>query len=103
MTDQSEFPALALVTALYIKGGIRSAEMGSVAFAHRDKATGEMVYPVLELVRLTLPRRVYTQRHLDHVIETVVALKERRDELEGYRIVYKAPHLRYFTARFEPL
>jgi len=100
---QSEFPALALVTALYIKGGIRSAEMGSVAFAQRDKATGEMVYPVLELVRLTLPRRVYTQRHLDHVIETVVALKERRDELEGYRIVYEAPYLRHFTARFEPL
>jgi len=54
-------------------------------------------------VRLTLPRRVYTQRHLDHIIETVVALKERRDELEGYRIVYEAPYLRHFTARFEPL
>ena len=102
MTDQSEFPALALVSALYQRRHPKRGN-GQVAFAHRDKATGEMVYPVLELVRLTLPRRVYTQRHLDHAIETVVALKERRDELEGYRIVYKAPYLRHFTARFEPL
>jgi tryptophanase len=100
---QSEFPGLALANALYVEGGIRGVEIGSVMFAHRDETTGQMVYPTLELVRLALPRRVYTQRHMDYVVETVTALKRRRRELEGYRITYEAPHLRHFTARFEPL
>ena len=100
---QPEFPALALANALYIEGGIRALELGSVAFAQKDETTGETVYPALEMVRLTLPRRVYTQRHLDFVVETVAALYERRKELKGYRIVYEAPYLRHFTARFEPL
>ncbi len=100
---QSEFPALALANALYIEGGIRGVEIGSVMFAYKDETTGQTIYPALELVRLALPRRVYTQRHLDYVIESVVALKERRQELSGYRITYQAPYLRHFTARFEPL
>jgi tryptophanase len=100
---QPELPALALANALYIEGGIRGVELGSVVFARKDEITGEMIYPALELVRLALPRRVYTQRHLDYVVETVAALKEGRDELAGYRFVYEAPYLRHFTARFEPL
>ena len=100
---QSELPALALANALYVEGGIRGVEIGSVMFAHLDETTGKTVYPALELVRLALPRRVYTQRHLDYVIETIVALDKRRQELKGYRITYEAPYLRHFTARFEPL
>jgi tryptophanase len=100
---QAEFPALALLNALYVEGGIRGVEIGSVMFAQKDETSGEMIYPELELVRLALPRRVYTQRHLDYVVETVVALQDRRASLRGYRITYEAHYLRHFTARFEPL
>ena len=100
---QPEFPALALANALYVQGGIRGVEIGSVMFAHKDETTGEVTYPALELVRLALPRRVYTRRHLDYVVETIVALKAKRQDLRGYRIVYEAPYLRHFTAQFEPL
>jgi tryptophanase len=100
---QPEFPALALANALYIQGGIRGVEIGSVMFAHKDETTGEVAYPALELVRLALPRRVYTRRHLDYVVETIVALKAKRQDLRGYRVVYEAPYLRHFTAQFEPL
>ena len=100
---QPEFPALALANALYVQGGIRGVEIGSVMFAHKDETTGEVTYPALELVRLALPRRVYTQRQLDYVVETIVALKAKRQNLRGYRIVYEAPYLRHFTAQFEPL
>ena len=100
---QAQFPALALVNALYVEGGIRGVEIGSVMFAQKEKSTGQITYPALELVRLTLPRRVYTQRHLDYVIETTAALKKHRETLKGYHITYEAPYLRHFTARFAPL
>jgi tryptophanase len=100
---QSELPGQALVCALYVEGGIRGVEIGSVMFAHEDAATGETVYPDLELVRLAIPRRVYTQAHLDYVVETCRTLYERREELTGLRYTYAPRLLRHFTARFEPL
>lgn len=98
-----EFPGQSLVIELYRRGGIRAVELGSVAFAHPDPDTGEIVHPPLELVRLALPRRVYTQSHLDYVIETLAEIADHRSELHGVRIVQEPPLLRHFTARFEPL
>jgi len=98
---QSQFPAQALAAQLYMEGGIRGVEMGSVMFAHEDPETGQMVYPDLELVRLAIPRRVYTQTHLDYVAETIIELYQRRDRIRGMEIVYEAPFLRHFTARFK--
>jgi tryptophanase len=95
------FPAQSLCVALYRAGGIRSAEIGGVAFALQDAETGEWTYPDLELVRLTLPRRVYTQSHLDYVVRVVADLWQRRAEISGLRIVYQTRFLRHFTARFE--
>lgn len=98
---QDEFPAQALAAALYVDSGVRGMERGIVS-AGRDK-DGRHRYPKLELVRLTIPRRVYTDRHLDLVAESVVRLYEKRDKISGLRIVYEPPALRFFTARFEPL
>ena len=100
---QSELPGQALVCALYLEGGIRGVEIGSVMFAREDPEMDEMVYPDLELVRLAIPRRVYTQAHLDYVVETCVEIYERREEIGGLRFTYAPELLRHFTARFEPL
>ncbi len=99
----AEFPGQALGAGLYLEGGVRGVEIGSVMFAHPDPQTGETIYPQLELVRLAIPRRVYTQSHLDYVVDTLVSLAKKRDQLRGYRLVYAPPLLRHFTARFEPL
>ena len=99
----SEFPGQALVVELYREGGVRGVELGSLAFAHADPETGEVVHPKMELVRLAVPRRVYTYSHLDWVAETVAEVFERREELKGYRVTYEAPVLRHFTAELEPL
>jgi len=98
---QSQFPAQALTIALYVEGGIRGCEIGSVMFAKKDAATGEMKYPALDLVRLAIPRRVYTQSHLDYVAEVITKAHARRESVRGVRIVYEAPLLRHFTAKFE--
>ena len=98
-----EFPAQALCVELYLEGGIRSVEIGSVMFAHLDTNTGKMVYPKLELVRLAIPRRVYTQSHLDYVADTLVGISARKDSMRGLKITYAPELLRHFTARFEPL
>jgi tryptophanase len=98
---QAQFPAQALCAALYLEGGIRSAEIGGVAFATQDPQTGEWTYPQLELVRLTIPRRVYTQSHLDYVVKVVTRLWNKRDEIRGLEIVHQTKFLRHFTARFE--
>jgi tryptophanase len=99
--SQSEFPGQALAVELFLEGGIRAVEIGSVMFAHPDKQTGEMVYPQLELVRLTIPRRVYTQSHLDYVAETLGKIHKRREQVRGLRFTYAPELLRHFTARFE--
>jgi tryptophanase len=99
---QPELPGQALVCALYREGGIRSVEIGSVMFAREDPRTGEMIYPDLELVRLAIPRRVYTQAHLDYVVRTCTHICEHREEISGLRYTYAPELLRHFTARFEP-
>lgn len=98
---QDEFPAQMLAAQLYLESGVRSMERGIVS-AGRDK-DGNHHYPKLELVRLTIPRRVYTYAHLDVVADSVIAVYKNRDNVRGLRFVYEPPVLRFFTARFEPL
>ena len=100
--DQDEFPAQALAAELYKEAGIRTMERGIVS-AGRDPETGKNRRPKLELVRLTIPRRVYTQAHMDVVAETVWDVYERRNEICGLKMVYEPEYLRFFQARFEPL
>jgi tyrosine phenol-lyase len=100
--DQEQFPAQALAAALYIDSGVRAMERGIVS-SGRDPVTGVNRRSTLELVRLTIPRRVYTNRHMDVVAWSVKSLYERRDEIPGLTMTYEPPTLRFFTARFEPL
>jgi tryptophanase len=88
---------------MYRQGGIRAVEIGSVMFAHPDPETGEICYPKLELVRLAIPRRVYTQSHLDYVADTLVAIARNYELVRGFRFTYAPELLRHFTARFEPV
>jgi len=99
---QDEFPAQRLTAELYVESGVRSMERGIVS-AGRDPATGDHRRPKLELVRLALPRRVYTQAHMDVTAETVCAVYARREEIQGLRMIYEPKYLRFFQARFEPL
>lgn len=99
----NEFPGQSIVCELYKVGGIRAVEIGSVMFGRTDKQTGKFIPATLELVRLAIPRRVYTQSHIDYVIEVVIEVYNRRNSLRGYKIIQEAPFLRHFTARFEPL
>lgn len=98
-----EFPGQSLVVELYREGGIRGVEIGSVAFAYTDPDTGEQHHPLLELVRLALPRRMYTQAHMDWVVKAAGRIAARKEELRGYRITYAPELLRHFTAVFEPI
>ncbi len=100
---QEQFPAHSLTVELYLEGGIRTVEIGSLGFAHPDPQTGQMVHPKLELVRLALPRRVYTQSHLDYVAEILGKTAARRDRIPGYRLIYAPKLMRQFTAQLEPL
>ncbi len=97
---QEQFPAQALAAALYVDAGVRVMERGAVS-AGRDKETGENHMPKLELVRLTLPRRVYTQAHMDVVVDSVVRVMQTADKIKGLRFTYEPKHLRFFRARFE--
>lgn len=99
---QIEFPAQTLAAELYLDSGIRSMERG-IASAGRDPKTGDHYYPKLELTRLTIPRRVYTQAHMDVVAEAVKAVYDARESTRGLKMVYEPKYLRFFQARFERL
>ncbi len=99
---QDAFPAQALSSELYLDAGVRSMERGIVS-AGRNKETGEHIYPKLELVRLTIPRRVYTQAHMDVVAESVQECYEGRAAISGLQMIYEPKYLRFFQARFKKL
>jgi tryptophanase len=97
----AQFPGQALVCALYRHAGIRAVEIGSVMFGRVDPDTGESSHPPMELVRLAIPRRVYTQSHIDYVVEATIEVFRQREQLRGLRITAEPEALRHFTARFE--
>lgn len=99
---QEEFPAQRLAAALYEASGVRGMERGIVS-AGRDPATGRHRASKLDLVRLTIPRRVYTYSHMDVVADGVIQVFRERERLKGLKMIYEPPTLRFFTARFELL
>mgnify|MGYP001243252249 CR=1 FL=1 len=99
---QTEFPAQTLATEIYLESGVRSMERGIVS-AGRNAKTGDHNYPKLELVRLTFPRRVYTQAHMDVTFESIAEVYDRRKSIKGLEMVYEPKYLRFFQARFERL
>ncbi len=100
--SQDKFPAQTLAAELYVESGIRAMERGVVS-AGRNKQTGEHNYPNLELVRLTIPRRVYTQAHMDVIVESVRNVYKRRQAIKGLEMIYEPEYLRFFQARFKKL
>ncbi|HSN61400.1 MAG TPA: tryptophanase, partial [Ferruginibacter sp.] len=98
---QDQFPAQTLAAEVYLDAGIRTMERGVVSAGR--KANGDNYYPKLELVRFTIPRRVYTQAHMDVIAESVARVYERRDKINGMKMVYEPKYLRFFQARFEQL
>lgn len=99
---QDQFPAQTLATEIYLDSGVRTMERGVVS-AGRNKETGEHNYPKLELVRVTIPRRVYTQAHMDVVAESIEEVYINREKITGLKMVYEPEYLRFFQARFEKL
>ena len=99
---QEQFPGQSIVCELYTEGGIRSVEIGSVMFGKKD-VNGKLIPPPMELVRLAIPRRVYTQSHIDYVVEIILEVFKNRKNIKGYEITYEAPMLRHFTAKFRPV
>jgi tyrosine phenol-lyase len=98
---QEELPAQALAAALFVESGVRAMERGIVSAGRNPDGSNR--HPRLELVRLTIPRRAYTDRHMDVVAEAVIELWEHRDTITGLRFVHESPTLRFFTSRFEPI
>jgi len=98
-----EYPGQALAVELYQEAGIRSCEIGSVMLAKRDPETGDEIPAAMELVRLAIPHRAYTQSHIDFVIEAILEVNKRRESIPGYRITSQPPYLRHFTSQFEPI
>ena len=99
----NQYPGQALVAELYLTGGIRAVEIGSVMFGKRDEKTGEEMPAPMELVRLAVPRRVYTQSHIDYVLEACRRVWKNREKIKGFKIMEQAKLLRHFTAKFNPL
>jgi tyrosine phenol-lyase len=97
-----EFPGVALAAALYVEGGIRSVEIGTLMFGKRDE-NGIEQPGRMDLLRLAIPRRVYTQSHMDYVVEVILKVWQNRRNIRGLRLLYQAPFLRHFTARLEPI
>lgn len=97
-----QYPGWALTVALYREAGIRAVEIGGVMFARKEKS-GKEIYPELELVRLAIPRRVYTVSHLNYVASALIRLHSKRKMIRGLRIIHESRHLRHFTVRFEEL
>jgi len=96
-----DYPGIALVNEIYLEGGVRTVEMGSVMFGKIDPKTQKESPAPFELVRLTFPRRVYTQSHFDYIIDIMKNIWERHESIRGYRIVKQPPFLRHFSAHFE--
>ncbi len=101
--DPLDYPGIGLVNALYLEGGIRGVELGSVMFGKPGKDGAPDTPSVMELVRLAFPRRVYTQSHFDYMIEVLGAVWDKRRDIPAHRITYQPPFLRHFTAHFEPV
>ncbi len=97
-----QYPGQALCGALYVAGGIRGVEIGSVMFG-KYREDGSLIPAGMELVRLAIPRRVYTQSHIDYTTEVIINVFSQRENITGYKIIYETPYLRHFTARFESL
>jgi tryptophanase len=97
-----QYPGQSIVCELYMEGGIRAVEIGSVMFGKYDE-NGKLIPSMMELVRMAIPRRVYTQSHVDYLIEIILEVYNNRDKLKGYEITYEAPMLRHFTAEFKPI
>lgn len=97
-----QYPGQSIVCELYLEGGVRAVEIGSVMFGKYDKQ-GKLIPAMMELVRLAIPRRVYTQSHIDYVAEVLIEVYKNRSKMKGYKIIYEAPMLRHFTAKFKPL
>jgi len=95
-----QYPGIGVLNALYIEGGVRAVELGSVMFGQFDEDGNELPSP-LELVRLAIPRRVYTQSHFEYLIEAIKGVWEKKDQIQGYKITYQTKFLRHFTCHFE--
>ena len=101
--ERANLPAQALVIELYREAGIRCIELGTCAFGYKDPETGKEIYPPQELVRLAIPRRAYTDRHMDVIANAFKAISDRKEDLKGLKMVYQAEIMRHFTARFETI
>jgi tryptophanase len=100
---REQFPAQALVIALYREGGIRAVEIGGLMFSDKDPDTGETIHPPMELVRLAIPRRVYTMSHLKYIAHVFGRILQYKDKLSGFEITYEPKYLRHFTMHLKEI